>query len=171
MAKLLLRVLFLLVVLFPVACPGVALAVVSGQYLASDNSTIRMQITITNPKPRGFILEQIVPKGIQIFATTPKPTSYNRRNGIIRWLFRGLRVESFTVTVHVKQPLKKAFRENGKIIYPKPGGKGMVENPLQPAEDSSRIEYGRQQSPMIKSRLIYPVFTGKPPIGRGQRHP
>jgi hypothetical protein len=91
---------------------------VSGRYLDSGSSDIRLQLTVERPAPAAFIVIQKIPRGTQLLAAAPPPSS--GAGPVIKWLFKRPRPGSFLVRMQFSQPVS-VHQMEGTISYRHPG--------------------------------------------------
>ena len=99
--------------------PAMAETGVAGRYLAGGGSDVQILLTIQDPPPAAFIVQQQIPAGVRMTAAEPAPAGLQQEGGVIKWLFKHPQPGSVILTLQ----LSKQVVENqlaGEISYRHP---------------------------------------------------
>lgn len=105
--------------LFP--CSVMANGSVAGRYLQSSGNTIRLELTIRPPAPQNLILQQQIPPGTQVLSTSPKASKIGQRDGVVKWLFKGVSPGKLEVVMKLR-PAVPTGAVHGSFRYRMPNG-------------------------------------------------
>lgn len=108
-----------------------AMAGVSGHFLPADAQTRRIQLTVTQPVPRAFIVVQHLPAGARLVEVTPPPSG-NRSKKTIRWLFKHPKPGSLLIQIRLDRAWPRHRASIGRILYKKPRSAVMIQKEIMP---------------------------------------
>lgn len=98
---------------------------INAKYISASGSQIKLQLTIKNPAPQNVIIEQYVPVGTRVVSTNPRAKQTNLKNGVVKWLLKGLKPGKRVVSMKVSPPLSSNAK--GKLTYRHPRNGTLVE--------------------------------------------
>lgn len=119
------RFLLLLFILVTFPAASVHAQQIDAKYLSGSGSQIKLRLTISAPAPQNVIIEQYVPSGTKIVSANPPIKKQNPKNGVVKWLLKGLRPGTRIVSMTVSPPLKQA--PDGKLTYRHPKSGNLIE--------------------------------------------
>lgn len=123
MNKIFLFLLMFCFCIFPAAVH--AESMVSASYLNAGGNELSVRINIGSPPPASLIFIQRFPPGTDILNAQPQPQKIDRAKGEAKWLFRGLKPGSITVSIALDKAVSPA-QLSGQIRF-KPPGKNQME--------------------------------------------
>lgn len=98
---------------------------IKARYINESGTTIKLQITIGSPAPQNIIIEQYIPPGTKIISTSPAAKKKSQKNGVVKWLLKGLSPGKRVISMKLSPPLSR--KAHGKLRYRDPQNGNLVE--------------------------------------------
>ena len=92
---------------------------VTGRYLAGGGSDVQILLTIQEPPPAAFIVQQQIPQGVKMTAADPAPSGLQQEGGVIKWLFKRPQPGSVILTLQLSKQVMES-QLAGEISYRHP---------------------------------------------------
>ncbi|MGD9946861.1 MAG: hypothetical protein AB7U29_00110 [Desulfobulbus sp.] len=108
-----------LIALLLVAAPALAESLVQGRYVAEQENSVSLQITVQHPAPAAFIIIQKMARGLSLVTATPPPVGGRQDGTAVKWFFKRPRSGQFVVNMQFAQPVTLNQLE-GSISYRHP---------------------------------------------------
>ena len=106
-------------------CPALAETDVTGRYLAGGGSDVQILLTIQEPPPAAFIVQQQIPQGVKMTAADPAPSGLQQEGGVIKWLFKRPQPGSVILTLQLSKQVMES-QLAGEISYRHPRSGALI---------------------------------------------
>lgn len=110
--------------------PLSAFADVSGHY-SGKGATVKIQLKVSEPVPAAFIVQQPLPRGVQLKSARPSPSGYTPGSSAAKWFFKHPRAGSITLSMQLAGNLPSNGLQGGVIRYRLPGSNKMVSRTIR----------------------------------------
>ena len=98
---------------------------VTGRYLAGGGSDVQILLTIQDPPPAAFIVQQQIPQGVKMTAADPAPSGLQQEGGVIKWLFKRPQPGSVILTLQLSKQVMES-QLAGEISYRHPRSGALI---------------------------------------------
>jgi len=102
---------------FLAAVPAFAGAAVSAKYLQPRGRHIVWIIEIPNPPPEAVIVTQKIPPGSEITGSSHSLSSYDKENGIAKWLLNSVPPGTLKMEIKISSPIRKKGEIHGDVLF------------------------------------------------------